>query len=128
MLLAFLLANPLSAQQNAPAPGLSPAAVKIRERVNAIPMGGKLTVRKVDGTEFHGNLQAIDASTFSVREVDLRTVVTVAYEDVDRVSKNYGGKGFGGRRVNPKKSLIVGIVVVGALLALVFVAVANDKS
>ena len=76
----------------------------------------------------HGNLQAIDPGTFSVREVDPKTIVTLPYDEVERVSRNYGGKGFGGRRVNPRKSLIAGIIVVGALLTLVFVAVAIDKS
>jgi hypothetical protein len=52
--------------------------------------------------------------------------VTIPNNEIDRVRK--GGKGFGGRRVDPKRSLIVGAVFVGALLTIVFVLVANDKS
>jgi hypothetical protein len=37
-------------------------------------------------------------------------------------------RGFGGRRVDPKRSLIIGAIFVGTLLTIVFVLVANDKS
>jgi len=120
--MAFLLAHPLPAWQNAP-PGLQ----KIKDQVHAIPIGGKLTVRQTDGTEYHGSLQAIESDTFSIREVDLKQTLTIPYSSVDRVRKNYGRKGFAGHRVDPKRSLIVGLVFVGVLLTVVFVAVAHDK-
>jgi hypothetical protein len=119
LLLALLQAYSLTAMQN---------DAKVKQKVNEIAIGGKITVVKVDGTEYHGNLQAIDSDTFSIREVDLRQVVTIPYGEVDKVKKNYGGKGFGGRRVDPKRSLIIGLIVVGGLIALVFAAVASDKS
>ena len=100
----------------------------IKEQVNAISIGGKLTIRKTDGTEYHGRLESVGSATFSINEVDLHTAVTISYTEVDRVSKNYGRKGFGGRRVDPKRSLIVGVIFVAALLTTVFVLVANDKS
>jgi hypothetical protein len=128
VLLAFLQVHSLVALQNVPSQPLSAGASKIRDQVNDLAIGGKLTVFKIDGTEYHGNLQAIEATTFSIREVDLKTIVTIPYDEVDRVRKNYGGKGFGGHRVDPKKSLIAGIVIVAVLLTVVFVAVAKDKS
>jgi hypothetical protein len=103
-------------------------ADRVRMQVNALPIGGKLTVTMLDGTEYHGNLSAIDPATFSIREVDLRMLVSVSYSVVDSVSRNYGRKGFGGRRVSPRRNLIAGLLIVGGLLTLVIVAVAADKS
>ncbi|MGI8744987.1 MAG: hypothetical protein ACR2NN_20935 [Bryobacteraceae bacterium] len=125
LLLALLQAYPLVARQSVP---LDPAAQRIKDQVEVIPIGGKLTVRKTDGTEYHGRLQAIEPQMFSIREVDLKATVTIPYSEVDRIRKNYGGKGFGGRRVDPKRSLIAGAIIVGALFTIVFVAVAKDKS
>ena len=99
--LALLQMCPLGAAQ-VPVPQLTPAEQRVKDQVNGIAIGGKLTVRKIDGTEFHGRLQAVDPREFSVREVDLKSIVSIAYADVDRVSKDYGGKGIGGRRVNAK--------------------------
>jgi len=118
LFLAFVLAYPL---------GALPAR-SIKDQVNDISIGGKLTVQKMDGTEYHGRLESVGPETFSIDEVDLHTAVTISYNEVDRVRKNYGGKGFGGHRVDPKRSLIVGAIFVGALLTIVFVLVANDKS
>jgi len=118
LFLAFVLAYPL---------GALPAR-SIKDQVNDISIGGKLTVQKMDGTEYHGRLEAVGPDTFSIDEIDLHTAVTISYNEVDRVRKNYGGKGFGGHRVDPKRSLIVGAIFVGTLLTIVFVLVANDKS
>jgi hypothetical protein len=126
--IGFLQLYPVGAAQNPPAPPLTSAEQRIKDRVSEIAIGGKLTVRKVDGREYHGRLQSVDNRDFSLREVDLQTTVTVPYIEVDRVSKDYGGRGFGGRRVNPKRARIIGIVFVAALLTIVVVAVANDKS
>jgi len=126
--LALLQICPVGAAQTRPLPQLTPAEQRVKDQVNGIAIGGKLTVRKVDGTEYHGRLQAVDPQVFSVREVDLKSIVSIAYADVDRVSKDYGGKGIGGRRVNAKRSRIIGIVLVAGLLTLVIAAVASDKS
>jgi hypothetical protein len=127
LVLALLQGYPLVAQQGPSVP-LSPSSQEIKRQVTRISIDGKLTARKIDGTEYHGRLQSIDSESFSMHEVDLKQTVTLSYAEVDRVSKNYGGKGFGGKRVNPKRNLIVGAVTIGALLALVIVLVATDKS
>ena len=81
-----------------------------------------------DGSEYYGNLKSIDPDSFTIREVDLKREVTLRYVDVKNVLKGYGGRGFGGRRVYPRRNLIAGLAIVGGLLVLVFVAVAADKS
>jgi hypothetical protein len=128
VLLAFLQTISLAAMQKASPLPLSAASQKIRDEVKKVPIGGKLTVFKTDGTEYHGHLQAITPQDFSFIEVDLKQTFTLPYSEVERVSKNYGGKGIGGKRVNPRKSLIVGAVTIGAVFVVLLVALAMDKS
>jgi hypothetical protein len=126
LVLALLQVSALAAQQG-PAVPLTPAAQKVKTQVSRIAIDGKLTAHMKDGSEYHGRLESIDSESFSVREVDLKQTVTISYADVDRVTRNYGGKGFGGKRVDPKKSLIAGIALGGLLVALIAL-VATDKS
>jgi hypothetical protein len=127
-LLALLLVHPARTQPPGQLPPLAPAAAEIRAKVQALPIGGKLTVNMSNGTQYCGNLRSIEGETFSVREVDLKTVVTVRYEDVERVRKDYGRPGFGARRVHPRTNRIAMIAILGGLLALVFAVVVSDKS
>ncbi len=116
-LLALVLVQPGLAQPGA-----------VRAKVQALPIGGRLTVNMKDGAQYCGNLHSIEDETFSLREVDLQRVVTVRYEDVERVRKNYGRPGFGGRRVHPRTNRIAAIAILGGLLVLVVALVAADKS
>ena len=126
-LLIPLLLFPLR-QAAAQQPNLSAHAQDVRTSVNNLAIGGKMTVKMLDGSELHGNLSRIDSDAFSIREVDQRRLIDVRYDDVDRVSKDYGRKGIGGKRVNPHRAMLIGIVFIGALLALVFAAVLSDHS
>jgi hypothetical protein len=55
--------------------------------------------------------------------------VTLRYGDVKKVRSGYGtGRAINGKRIHPRKRLIVMLAVAGGLLTLVFVAVAADKS
>ena len=127
-IVAALVACVSVTAQTQPAPPAAAAVQRIKDRVGEMAIGGKLTVRKLDGTEYHGRLQAVDDQQLSLREVDLGTVITVTYAEIERVSKDYGGKGFGGRRVNPHRSRVIGIAIVAALVTVVIAAVAADKS
>ena len=128
MLLALLLVQPARTQSPGPLPPLTPAAAEIRAKVQALPIGGKITLNMSIGTQYCGNLHSVEGETFSLREVDLKTVVTVRYEDVERVRKDYGRPGFSGRRVHPRTNHIAMIAILGGLLAVVFAVVLSDKS
>jgi hypothetical protein len=128
MLLVSLLVQPVRTQPPGPLPPLSPAEAEIRAKVRALPIGGKLTVNMSNGIQYCGNLYSMEDETFSLREVDLKTVITVRYEDVGRVRKDYGRPGFGGRRVHPRTNHIAMIAIIGGLMALVFALVLSDKS
>jgi hypothetical protein len=127
LLLAALQVYPLTAMQSAPVP-LSVAAQEVAEQVKKIPPGGKLTVQMGNGSEYHGRLLSIGDEEFSIREVDLKQDLAIRYSDVNRVRKNYGGKGLGGKRVDPKRNLIVGATLFGTLMIILAVALAKDKS
>lgn len=109
-------------------PQLGHAAVRVKTEVDALPIGGKLTVTMLNGSEYHGDLRSIEADSFSIREVDLKRVLTLRYEEVKRVQKDYGRPGFGGKRVNPRINRIAGILILGALLGIVFAVVAAAKA
>jgi len=120
--------SPAGTQSAPVAAQTAPAALKVKEDVARIRLDGKMTVRMMDGVEYHGRLDSVGEERFALREVDLRQTLTLKYADVLGVKNNYGGRGFGGRRVDPVRSAIVGVAIVAGLLTLVFVAVASDKS
>ena len=60
----------------------------------------------------------IGTDTFEIIEVDLKQRMTIRYDELKKVRANYGGRGFGGKRPNPRTGLIVGIALVGGLIAL----------
>jgi hypothetical protein len=60
--------------------------------------------------------------------VDLKRVLTLRYEEVKRVEKDYGRPGFGGKRVNPRTNRIASILILGALLGIVFGVLAASKA
>jgi hypothetical protein len=131
VLLAFIQSTAASAQlppAQPNAPPLSAAADRIRSQVENLPVGGRLTVNMLDGNQYCGNLHSIEAGSFSIREVDLKKVLTLRYEEVQRIRKDYGRKGFGGRRVHPRTNRIAALVILGGLLVLVIALVAADKS
>jgi hypothetical protein len=107
---------------------LPPPAAKIKAQVDQLPVGGRVTVEMLNGREFYGNIHSIEPESFSIREVDLKQVITIRYDEVKKILNDYGRKGFGGRRVHPRRARIVTLVVLGVLLTIVFVAVASDKS
>jgi hypothetical protein len=107
---------------------LSPAGSAVKVQVDARSMGGKLTVTMLNGSEYHGHLRSIEGDSFTLREVDLKRVLTLRYEEVKRVEKDYGRPGFGGKRVNPRTNRIAGILILGALLGIVFGVLAASKA
>lgn len=109
-------------------PPLGSSAAQVRTEVQALPIGGKLTVNMLDGSEYYGNLSSIEADSFSIREVDLKKVLTLRYEEVKKVRKDYGRRGFGGRRVHPRTNRIAAVLILAALLGIVIGALLSDKS
>ncbi len=109
--------------------GQTTPADKIRQQVGKIGVLGNITVDVRRGPVYYGSVSRIGADDFSINEVDQRGEITVSYSDVKRVRADYGTtRNIRGQRIHPHTRLIVMLAVVGGLLALVFVAVAADKS
>jgi len=129
VLLAVLLCASAVFGQSAPPAALSPAAEKIHQQVGRIGALGTATVDMRDGRELYGAIAGIAADGFTLQEVDQGRELTLRYADVRRVRAGYGNtRNIRGQRIHPRTKLIVTLAVVGGLLALVFVAVASDKS
>jgi hypothetical protein len=106
---------------------LPPPAQKIKDSVDKIGIGGRITVILNNGEERYGSVSDIGGTSFEVVEVDLKQKVTIDYTDVKKVRRNYGGKNYiSGKRPNPKWGLIAGLAIFGALFILVAVGLRND--
>ena len=109
--------------------GQTPQADKVRQQVGKIGVLGNVTVSLAGGPEYHGSISRIGAGDFSINEVDQRREIAVRYAEVKKVREGYGTtRNIRGQRIHPRTKLIVTLAVVGGLLALVFIAVASDKS
>ena len=111
------------------ASGQTPRADKIRQQVGKIGVLGNITVSVIGGGDFYGSVSRIGSDDFAINEVDQRREVTLRYSEVKKVRADYGTtRNIRGQRIHPHTKLIVTLAVVGGLLALVFIAVASDKS
>ena len=106
---------------------LPPAVQKIKDDVDRIGIGGKITVILKSGEERYGSVSDIASTSFEVTDVDLKQKVTIDYADVKKVRRNYGGKNYiSGKRPDPKWGIIAGVAIFGTLLILVAVGLRND--
>ena len=107
----------------------TPRANQIRQQLAKIGVLGNLTVYLPGGMEYYGSIRSLGSDDFTINEVDLARPITLRYEEVRKVRSGYGAtRSLNGKRIHPHKKLIVGLLVVGGLLALTFIAVASDHS
>lgn len=117
---------------NAPAFGQSPQsapsqAQKVKDQVQKLGIAEDLTVILLTGKEYYGAISKIESDSFEIAEVDLKQKMAFDYKDVKKVRKAYGGRGFGGKRVNPRTSLIAGIAVVAFVLGMAIYGASQTK-
>ena len=107
---------------------LSPSAVKIRDKIQALAPGDKVTVLRKDKPPYHSDLRKVEDRSFSLYEVDEKQIVNVKYEEVKKVRHGYGGyNSISGRHVDPLHNRIAVIALAGTLVAIVLaVALAKD--
>jgi len=91
---------------------------KVKDQVQKVGIAEDVTVILLTGKEYYGAISKIEPDSFEITEVDLKQKMAFDYKDVMKVRKGYGGRGFGGKRVNPRVNLIVGIIGAGALIGL----------
>jgi hypothetical protein len=101
---------------------------KLKQRVEKIGVGKKITVIRLDGREFYGSVSNIETDGFQIYEVDLRQPLDFKYTELKKVRKGYGGKNYAvGKRVKAGNNLLYGAAVLGALFLILGVALSQDK-
>ncbi len=106
---------------------LPPSAQKVKDSVDKIGIGGRITVVLINGEERYGSVTDIGSTSFEIVDVDLRQKVTIDYTDVKKVRRNYGGKNsISGKRPNPMWGLIAGVAIFGTLFIVLAVGLRND--
>ena len=100
---------------------------KVKDQVQKIGVAKKATVILLTGKEYYGAISKIEPDRFEIAEVDLKQRMEFDYKDVEKVRKGYGGRGFGGKRVNPRSNLIAGIAVVGLLFGIAILTATHTK-
>ena len=103
------------------------SADKIKQNVEAIGVGHKITVIRLDGQEFYGSIRSISTDGFQIYEVDQKHTIDFRYDQLQGVRKGYGGLGFGGKRIPTHRSLITVAAFLGGLTLLLVIIAANDK-
>jgi len=99
----------------------------VKDQVQKIGVTKKVTVILLTGKEYYGAIDKIEPDRFEIAEVDLKQRMEFNYKDVEKVRKGYGGRGFGGKRVNPRHNLIAGIAVVGLLFGIAILTATHTK-
>ncbi len=100
---------------------------QLKKQVEKIGIGRKITVIRLDEREFYGSVSNIEADGFQIDEVDLKQTVDFKYNELKKVRKGYGGKNYAvGKRVNPRRSFLIGAAIVGALFLILGIAL-SDK-
>ena len=90
---------------------------EIRQRVEKIGIGHRITIIRFDGIEHYGTVRAISASGVEIAEVDIKTVVIDDYVDIKKVRKGYGGINWiSGKRPNPMWGWIAAAAIFVPLL------------
>jgi|SRR5262245_1534736 len=117
---------------NAPAfcqpPQNVPSQVQnVKDQVQKIGVAKKATVIMLTGKEYYGAISKIEPDSFEIAEVDLKQKMAFDYKDVKKVRKGYGGRGFGGKRVNPRSSLIAVIAALGVIFGIGILTATQTK-
>jgi hypothetical protein len=110
----LLVISPLSANSQTPD--------KIRDDVEKIGISKKITVIFKTGQENSGAVAEIGTDTFQIVEIDQQQKLTIRYDEVKKVRSNYGGKGFAGKRPDPRWGLIAGAALIGGLITIAALA------
>ena len=99
---------------------------KIKRDVAHIGLLQKITVILKDGNENYGTVSRIETDRFAINDVDLQREIEFGYDEVKKVRKNYGRRGFLGKRPNPLWGWIAGILLIGTLIGLAIAVGGGD--
>jgi len=104
-------------------PFLDKEAARIREKIEDLGVGHRLTVKLKNGDHYHGTISKIDSASFEIAEVDLAQVVKFQYAEIKSLYGSYGEKNVFGKRPNPKTGIFVFAGVMAGLVVMVALAI-----
>jgi|ERR1041384_4508879 hypothetical protein len=125
LVVVFGLASATVAQT--PPPFLDKGAARIREKIEDLGVGHRLTVKMKNGDYYHGTISKIEPASFEVAEVDLAQVVKFQYAEIKSLYGSYGEKNLFGKRPNPKTGSIIALAAVAAALLLPLAILASSR-
>jgi hypothetical protein len=130
MLIGLLLVCGLTTATIAqtPPPFLDKDAARMREKIEDLGVGHRLTVKMKNGDYYHGTISKIEPASFEMAEVDLAQVVKFQYAEIKSLYGSYGEKNIFGKRPNPKTGSIVALAALAGVLVLPIVLLATAKN
>jgi hypothetical protein len=112
--------------KTATAPAPKPSAkdakqiARIKREVDNYGVAAKVTVILKDKQERYGEITQIDDDTFQIVEIDMKRLLTFAYQDVQKVRYSYGNPNpFTGKRWHPRWGHIAAIALTAFLLVII---------
>ena len=121
-LLLMLGVTTVTMAQTTP-PFLDKDAARIREKIEDLGVGHRLTVKLKNGDHYHGTISKIEPASFEIAEVDLARVVKFQYAEIKSLYGSYGEKNVFGKRPNPKTGIFVFAGVMVGLVVMVALAI-----
>ena len=121
LLLVFGLTIVTTAQTTPPF--LDKDAARIREKIEDLGVGHRLTIKMKNGDYYHGTISKIDPAGFEMAEVDLSQVVKFQYAEIKSLYGSYGQKNVFGKRPNPKTGIFIFAGVMAGLMTLVVLSI-----
>jgi hypothetical protein len=122
VLLLILGVTTITIAQTTP-PFLDKDAARIREKIEDLGVGHRLTIKMKNGDYYHGTISKIDAAGFEMAEVDLAQVVKFQYAEIKSLYGSYGEKNVFGKRPNPKTGIFVFAGVMAGLITVVLLSI-----
>jgi hypothetical protein len=104
-------------------PFLDKDAARIRQKIEDLGVGHRLTVKLKNGDYYHGTISKMDPASFEMAEVDLAQVVKFQYAEIKSLYGSYGEKNVFGKRPNPKTGIYVFAGVMAGLIVAVALAI-----
>ena len=107
---------------------LSKKQQKLKNKVENIGIGGKITVVKTNKQKIFGTVIGTSNDEFEVKEIDLKTNLIIKYADLKSVYKGDGEKNlFTGKRQNPQHGWLYGGALVGGLIVILLIAASDSN-
>lgn len=103
-------------------------ADKIKQKVEQLGIGNRVTVVLLNGNEYYGAITEAAGESFELSEIDLNQKITITYSEVKKVRSGFGNSNpYNGRRWHPGWHIAAVLAVVGTTVALIVAGAAASR-